>query len=101
MTPTPDTTGEPEARTMDIEDIGNHETLRKRLGLEANDAYRDAEIIAMHPFNRVRMLAAWHIGDSQWADNFAEWLKGQGIYLTTREDAEGIIRIDDIEEADL
>lgn len=76
---------------MEIEELGYVEEMRQRLGLDEDDKSRDAEIVAMTPIERVRLLAGWRLGSSEWADTFADLFQSQGLYLTTNPEADGVV----------
>lgn len=76
---------------MTIDEIGYVEELRQRLGLAGDDDSKDSMIERMEPFQRVRMIAGWYLGDSNWGDTFKDYCESQGVYLTIDADANGII----------
>jgi hypothetical protein len=76
---------------MDIEEIGYLEELRQRLGLDPTDKQRDGYIASLPPFERVRMLCGWTLGDPSWADTMKEWLESQGLYITANPGDSGVI----------
>jgi hypothetical protein len=78
---------------MKLNEIGYLGELRQRLGAEdENDTRFDNDILKLSPFERVRHIAGWNLGDSYWAITFKHWCESQGIYLTTDADNEGIIK---------
>lgn len=68
--------------------------MRQRLGLEENDTSRDEYLKGLPPFERVRIIAGWLLGDERWADNFFVWCNSQGLYLTTNPEADGVLNIE-------
>jgi hypothetical protein len=60
--------------------------VRQRLGLDADDTSRDAEIESTAPMKLLRDVCGWHIGDPAWADSFIEWAKGCGFDVTQKPD---------------
>jgi hypothetical protein len=75
----------------EIENIGNLAAIRGRLGVEEDDPSKDEEILRMTPLQRVRLIAGWELGDEGWADTFKSWFEGQGLYLTTNPEGDGVV----------
>jgi hypothetical protein len=76
---------------LTADDIVDIESMRQRLGLKEDDTSRDAFILKKTPMERVRLLAGWHHGSESWADEWKETFEGQGLYLTTNPDADGVL----------
>lgn len=69
---------------MKIKDMNKTyvEEIRQRLNLEdPNDTSKDFLIEKMTPFERVKKLAGWHLGDDGWADTFRDWCESNGLVL--------------------
>lgn len=45
----------------------------------------DDEIAALSPWDRVKALAQWHLGDGAWANEFRSWCEAQGLKITQKE----------------
>ena len=46
----------------------------------------DDEINAMRPWEKVKALAQWHLGDEAWANEFRAWCEAQGLKIVTKKD---------------
>lgn len=55
--------------------------LRQRAGLAMTDATMDAELDALPPIEKLRMVCGWTLGDPSWADYFIDWASGCGIEI--------------------
>ena len=77
---------------MKIEEMGYVSEMRQRLGIEKDDISRDADLLAMPPMGRVRLIAGWFHGDGRWADTYKSYFESQGIFLTTNPKADGVMR---------
>lgn len=55
------------------------EDMRQRLGVEPNDTSQDVRIEAMTPFQRLKLLCGWYLGDPAWASHILEWAKDSGF----------------------
>lgn len=62
------------------------QTLRQRIDLAATDKTSDAELDALTPMDKLRHIAAWHLGDSQWADQIMGWAKDCGMSINSNPD---------------
>lgn len=74
-----------------IGELGYVPEMRQRLGLEGDDTSFDLEIDRRVPFDRLRLICGWYLGDNGWADTFKEWCASQGIWMTTDGEAPGIL----------
>lgn len=52
--------------------------MRQRFGLEPADASRDAQIEAMVPIERLKLLCGWNLGDPHWATTILSWVQDAG-----------------------
>ena len=58
--------------------------MRQRLGAEdENDTRFDGELLKLSPYNRVKLIVGWELGDANWTDTIKYWFESQGLYLTT------------------
>ena len=55
--------------------------MRRRLGLNADDTSRDADLEAMSPNDRLRLLCGYHLGDPGWVDTFLAWARDAGFKI--------------------
>lgn len=78
-------------RMLTIDELGYVEEMRQRLGLDPDDTSRDKEIESMSPMDRIRLLAGWFHGDSDWAGEWKHYFESQGLYLTTNPEADGVL----------
>jgi hypothetical protein len=58
--------------------------MRQRLGLEEDDASRDAQIEAMPPMERLKLVCGWHLGDPGWAGHFLDWARDAGFKIEAK-----------------
>ena len=68
---------------MSIEDLGYISEMRQRLGCKENETTDDDRILEMSPWNRVKLIVGWYLGDPGWADSFKGYCESQGVFLTT------------------
>lgn len=79
-------------RKLTINDIGFVSEIRQRLGLEPEDNSKDDYILQLQPFDRVKLIVGWYIGHDNWGNTFKSFCESQGIYLTTNQNNEGVIK---------
>jgi hypothetical protein len=60
------------------------EILRQRLGLESDDATKDAEIAQMSPRAKLEHWTAWKLGDAAWAHFFLKTAAECGYEILER-----------------
>jgi hypothetical protein len=58
------------------------EVLRKRSGLKHDDFSQDANFASLQPLEKLRMLAGWELGYSEWADNYVRWARDCNVQVT-------------------
>lgn len=58
------------------------EDMRRRLGLKAEDASRDADIEKMSPTERLGLVAGWQLGYRGWEHTILNWVEDAGFKLT-------------------
>ena len=56
--------------------------MRRRLGLDADDASKDAAIISMTPTQRLGLIAGWKLGYSGWEHTILSWVKDVGFKIS-------------------
>jgi len=60
------------------------EIMRQRLGLDEDDTSKDELIQKMRPFERVKLIIGWKLGDESWGDLFKYWCESQGLEIVEK-----------------
>ena len=59
------------------------EIIRQGSGLKKDDRGEDAELQALTPGAKLRIVCGWTLGDPIWAKKFIEWAEDCGFIITS------------------